>query len=529
MVWLSFVLFLVALVVGAGLVWLVARSQLGRARSDGQRILNAARKDLETLQAEHRVRLETLQKELDTEAQTELEAQERENDDYCSELEEREKVLQLREDDLTELKDEVGAKEKAALDNKDETERLHREQENVLNKMQAKLEEIGELSTADAIEQIVRDRVEKASHQGQIRLRNIEEQTKEDAATEATRLMATVVDRYAGVGHLERVQNTIPVPDKRTLLSFVGVDSPAHAAFIEETNCELVCDEEAGVATVRGDDPLAREIARRVLRQIANRSIRVPERIRVVSHQVKGEIEREVQNAGRRAIRMIGLKKVHPEILHLVGRLKFRLSYSQNQLKHAIEVAFISGMLAEELGVDVALARRGGLLHDIGKAMTHEREGSHAVLGAEVARRCGEIELVANAIGAHHNDEPAESAIAHIVTAADALSGARPGARRESVTAYVNRIQDIQAIASRSAVVRRVDVMHAGREVRVIVAGEDRGEVDDAERNYGPVLTDAELHPLAQDIARDLEAEVGFAGQIRVTVIRESRAVSIAY
>ncbi|MEE8408229.1 MAG: HDIG domain-containing metalloprotein, partial [Myxococcota bacterium] len=302
----------------------------------------------------------------------------------------------------------------------------------------------------------------------------------------------------------------------------------AHTAFSEEIGCDLACDVDAGTATVRGDDPLAREVARRVLRQIVNRSIHAPDRIRSIAKQVKGEVDREVQNAGRKAIRMLGIQRVHPDIMHLVGRLKYRLSYSQNQLKHAIEVAYISGMIANELGLDAGQARRGGLLHDIGKAMTHDHEGSHAVLGAEVARQCGEEEIIANAIGAHHYDERPLGPIAYIVAAADAISGARPGARRESVTNYVRRIQDIQEIASRSPAVRRVDVMRAGREVRVIVAGAELGAINESETSGGPLLRNDELQPLALDIVRDLEEELTFAGQIRVTVIRESRAVSIA-
>jgi len=211
-----------------------------------------------------------------------------------------------------------------------------------------------------------------------------------------------------------------------------------------------------------------------------------------------------------------------------VGRLKFRLSYSQNQLKHAIEVGYLAGMIAQELGLNVLQARRGGLLHDIGKAMTHDHEGSHAVLGAEVARRCGEEEIIANAIGSHHNDEPMETPIAHIVTAADAISGARPGARRETVTLYLDRINSIQKIASRSKAVERVDVMHAGREVRVVIAGQDRGDIEDTDQRSTIDFDDEQLHPLAEEIARELEEEVIFPGQIRVTVIRESRSVSIA-
>jgi ribonuclease Y len=514
--------------VGLGLVYWIRRSHLVRVGADEAVRLRETEREVEQLAAAAQQRIDEAAAELEREADDELEAAQRELDDHAAELEERERVLRMRENDIGELKKEVRGREAAVQEEKQEIKRLLKERETVAVGVQRKLEELSGMAPEDAIERQVNDWLEKSSHQGQIWIRDHEEHTRENSANDAARLMATVVDRYNGISHLERVHNAIPIPDNRTRAAFVAPDSPACAAFAEVVGCELLCDEAAGTAIVRGDDPLAREVARRTLRQIANRSIFSPDRVRGLARQVKGDVDREVQNAGRRAVRSLGLRKVHPEILHLVGRLKFRLSYSQNQLKHAIEVAYLSGMLADELHVDVAIARRGGLLHDIGKALTHEREGSHAVLGAEVARRCGEDEAVANAIGAHHNDEPPQGPIAHIVTAADALSGARPGARRESVTSYISRMQEIQEIASRSPVVKRVDVMHAGREVRIIVAGEERGAIDEQEKSHGPVLTDAELHPLAQDIARDLEEEIPFAGQIRVTVIRESRAVSIA-
>jgi ribonuclease Y len=514
--------------IGALLVRALNRGQVQRARDAAEQVVNDARAEVERLSTRARQEAEHVEVDLEREAAEELEAEQQRLAASQADIEEREGVLHLREQVVAELTKEVRAKEHATQDNREEVKRLGREREAVLRQHRAKLEEVGGLTADAAIEQIVKEQVEHAQHRAQMQLHQQEELAKEDATGDARRVMATVVDRLTSESHLERVQNVIEIPDSRTLAVYADATSPAYRTFLEETGCDLMCDEPTRTATVRGDDPLGREVARRVLRQIANRSISAPDRIRAIAAQVKIEVDREVQNAGRKAVRMMGLGKVHPEIMHLVGRLKFRLSYSQNQWKHAVEVATIAGMLAEELGLDRVLARRGGLLHDIGKAMTHEREGSHAVLGAEVARRCGEPEVVANVIGSHHNDEPMQSPIAYLVTAADALSGARPGARRESVTQYISRIEEIQDVASRSRAVRRVDVMHAGREVRVIVAGDQRGEIDDAERHEGVVLSDAELHPLAESIARDLEKEVQFAGQIKVTVIRESRAVSIA-
>ena len=353
------------------------------------------------------------------------------------------------------------------------------------------------------------------------------EEIQKEGQVKARKLLTTAMDRYNGIGHLERLQNNILIPNQQTFDAWQDTSGKAHQTLTEEIPFELYSDPGTQHLLVRGDNPLAREIARRAIRQIANRSVTNPQKIRSIAKQCTSEVNREVENAGQKAIRTLRIGQVHPEIQELVGRLKFRLSYSQNQLKHAIEVGYLAGIMAEELGLDVHSARRGGLLHDIGKAMTHEHEGSHAVLGAEVARRCGETELVANAIGAHHNDEPMASPIAHIVTAADAISGARPGARRETVTLYLERVQQIQEIAKRAEGIERVDVMNGGREVRITVNSQDQGDVEDNIRN-SRTLNDSDLHPLAEEVARALEEEVIFPGQIRVTVIRESRSVSTA-
>ena len=383
------------------------------------------------------------------------------------------------------------------------------------------------LLTADLHQEFIKTQVDAVSLQARRRGRLQAEELQKQQQGRARRLLTTAMQRYNGVGHLERIQNSIAIPNRQTFDSWLDPNGKAHRALTDEIPFELESDPDAGHLIVRGDNPLAREIARRALRQIANRSINNPQKIRTIARQCTEEVEREVQNAGQRAIRTLRIGQVHPEIQGLVGRLKFRLSYSQNQLKHAVEVGYLAGLMAEEAGLDVRTARRGGLLHDIGKAMTHDHEGSHAVLGAEVARRCGEAEIIANAIGAHHNDEPMESPIAHIVTAADAISGARPGARRETATLYLERVTQIQEIARRHPGIERVDVMNGGREVRVIVESQDQGDVENIVTNIKN-LPDSELHPLAQRIARALEEEVVFPGQVKVTVIRESKSVSIA-
>ena len=525
---LSLIAAAAALIAG---VYVTHRSVLGRvagSRADASKILTEARTRAATLRDEASRRAAEKAKAIELNARVELAAEEKDLQDYEAELDEREQVLSARESDIGELETEVRGNEQTAQKVQEEVLLCDAERDEILGKVQGKLETVSGLNRQDALRLLVEERTEKATLRGQILIREREDQANKDAAADSARVMGTIIDRYDGIGHLERIQNIIEILDPHTLTALADTAGQTYAAFTQAIGCELLCDVDAKTATVRGDDPLAREVARRALRQMANRAVISPDKVREIAIQVKEEVEHEVQNAGRKAARQLNLRSIHPEILHLVGRLKFRLSYSQNQLKHAIEVATIAGMLADELGVDPTQARRGGLLHDIGKAMTHDHEGSHAVLGAEVARKCGECEEIANAIGAHHNDEPMKTPTAYFVAAADALSGARPGARRESVTQYVTRIEEIQEIASRSPAVRRVDVMHAGREVRVIVGGEEKGAIDESERQEGIVLADKELQPLAAEIARALEQEVTYAGQIRVTVIRESKAIAIA-
>ena len=378
------------------------------------------------------------------------------------------------------------------------------------------------------IKECVQERRDEAKWRAKRFLTKCRDEHEQNATMNARHLMGRVMERISVSGHLERIQNIIPFPNPTTKLIFADPESDARKILHEHIDFTLEEGKLENSLLVRGDDPLGREIGRRVLRQLSNKSISSSSKVRSICKRTNEEIDRELKNAARKAFKELGLKDAHPDIMALVGRLKFRLSYSQNQLKHAVEVAYLSGMLAQEMGLDVNLARRAGLLHDIGKAMTHEREGSHAVLGAEVARRCRENEWVSNAIGSHHNDEPMETPYAHIVTAADAISGARPGARRETITLYLDRVRQIQDIASRHPEVERVDVMHAGREVRIMVPGREENSETDNKRSTMPYVPDEELHPLAEEVARDLEDEMVFPGQIRVTVIRHSCAVAVA-
>lgn len=448
--------------------------------------------------------------------------------DYDVELGQREELSGLREDDLRRGEEDAESTSVRVRALEASVVLWQERAAGLPDAILTALARKAERTRATMVTELAQRWAQNATLQAQMAARERERSAEERATHEAKRLLTLAMDRYHGVGHLERVQNAFSVA-RPGLAALCDAGDVLHQAFVQASGCELWHDGEAQSLIVRGDDPLARELGRRLMRQLERRPKNTVAQLHSDAHKIHGALARQVEQGGRDAFRILGLTPAAPEVMDLVGRLQFRLSYSQNQWKHAVEVAHLCGMVAAELGYDVQLAKRGGLLHDIGKALTHEREGSHAALGAEVARRCGEDERVCNAIGAHHADEPPTSPLAYIVAACDAISGARPGARRDTVTQYLAQIEDLRRIAKQIPAVRRVDIMQAGREVRVVVNGAARGDVEASEMVQGPVLADDALYPLAQRIARDIEESIVYAGQIRVTVIRESRAVSIAY
>ena len=394
----------------------------------------------------------------------------------------------------------------------------------ITNSLTEGLETAAKVDSKVVTQQLADESKENYLNRLESRRASLREAVENNATPAAKRILGLTLNRYDGVGHLERISNQIEVPGSGfDLLRNPASDLSKHIC--ETLDVEL-WDKGDNFIGIRGENPLGREAARRVLTRLSQNWTSNSDRVLRLCHRVNNQLNDEVLKAGRHAVHTLEMEKVHPEIVSLIGRLKFRLSYSQNQLLHAVEVSRIAGLLAQELGLDVKHAMRGGLMHDIGKAMTHDHEGSHAVLGAEVARRCGEMEVIANAIGSHHNDEPMNTPIAYVVTAADALSGARPGARRETASLYLARMQQLADIAHSSGQgVERVDIMHAGREIRLAVPGSEKlvGEKYRKSR-----YDDAAMIDLAEDLAKTIEEEVIYPGQIRVTVIRESRASAVA-
>ena len=475
------------------------------AQSERIRAEAAERADLARRQGETRAREDVLQLR---DASKELERQSADQnsllDDRVGRLEarnaRREADLAATEAALLEREEGVNALRDAAQESKCEA-RARRQA------FASGLEDLAGETADQTRGRLVEATVEETRAQCADRLRNLESTETERLVREAKRIMGIAIARCGRRTAAERLSSTLSLPRG-------GVDRlSAHVDFVErETGVRLAIQAESDQVRLEGGDGTARELCRRVVTRFANEGrVGDPERL---LKTISAELEREILDLGREAFELLGLEPAHREILQLVGRLKFRTSYTQNQWRHSIEAAVIAGLMAAELRLDVRMARRAALLHDIGKALTHEVEGSHAVIGADYARRFGEPEVLANAVGSHHGDEPTASPFAHLVAAADAMSGARPGARRELVETYVDRIADLERISTSFPGVLAVHAVQAGREVRV--------HVDEHRVN------DAKAEALSARIAEKISSELTFPGQIRVTVIREFKAVETA-
>lgn len=351
--------------------------------------------------------------------------------------------------------------------------------------------------------------VRDANHMAQ----QIIEQARNEAETKARDIVALAIQRYAGAPHADHLTTSIAIGDE-IKGRIIGREGRNIRAFEAVTGVTVLIDDAPGTVILSGFDPVRREIAREAMQRLIADGRIHPSRIEEVVAQVSKETEETITRLGENAVRDAGIQAVHPEILKLLGRLHFRQSYAQNILAHSVEVAHLVGLLAAELGLDVPTAKRVGLLHDIGKAVSHEMEGPHAAVGAEIVRRYGESEIVANGVASHHNDVPPVGPFGILVSAADAISASRPGARSESLATYLKRIEDLEKLASAFPGVDRSYALQAGRELRVFVQPE--------------LVTDEAAFALARNIASKIQNDLQYPGQIKVAVIRETRCVEVA-
>jgi ribonucrease Y len=394
---------------------------------------------------------------------------------------------------------------------------LERERETLADErlqLQRALERTSGLSVAQAKQLLLKEVEQQAKHDSARRIREIEEQTKREAERRVRNILSVCMQRLAAGHAAETTVSVVQRSADDMKGRIIGREGRNIRALENLTGVDFIIDDTPGAVVLSGFDGVRREIARLTLEKLLQDGRIHPARIEEMYYQAKSELESHIVELGEEAVLESGVQGLDPELIKLLGRLKFRTSYGQNVLAHSIEVSRLAAMMAEELGASPKTARRAALLHDIGKAVTHEVEGPHALVGGELARKYGETEAVAHAMEAHHNEVEPQTIEAVIVQAADALSGARPGARGESLEQYVKRLRDLEQIATRHKGVDKVYAMQAGREIRVIVAP---GTIDDDAATL-----------LSYEIAREIEKELEYPGQIKVTVIRESRAVEYA-
>jgi ribonucrease Y len=420
--------------------------------------------------------------------------------DRTSELTRREAELAGREAEL--------ARREAELDG--ERDLLA----NARLELQRELERVSGMSSARAKQQLLNDIEEQAKHDAARRIRQIEEQTKREAERRVRNILSVCMQRLAAGHAAETTVSVVQLSADDMKGRIIGREGRNIRALENLTGVDFIIDDTPGAVVLSGFDGVRREIARITLEKLLQDGRIHPARIEEMYYQAKSELDSHIVELGEQAVFDAGVQGVAPELIKVLGRLKFRTSYGQNVLAHSVEVALLAAMMAGELGASAKTARRAALLHDVGKAVTHEIEGPHALVGGDLARKYGESEAVAHAMEAHHNEVEPQTIEAVIVQAADALSGARPGARGESLEQYVKRLRDLEQIATRHKGVDKVYAMQAGREIRVMVAP---GAIDDDAATL-----------LSYEIAREIEKELEYPGQIKVTVIRESRATEYA-
>ena len=485
----------------------VAEKQIGSAEEEAKRIINESIKGGENKKRE--MLLEAKEEIHKSRSEYEREVKERR-----AEVSKQERRLQQKEEaldkkiDLHEKKEDELAKRIAAIDKKqEEVESLKRSQMEVLEKISGLTQEEAKAYILKGVEENVR-------HETAMKIKEIEAQMKEEADQTAREIIATAIQRCAADHAAETTVSVVPLPNDEMKGRIIGREGRNIRTLETITGVDLIIDDTPEAITVSSFDPVRREVARLALEKLIADGRIHPTRIEDMVEKARREVDHTIKVEGERATFETGVHNLHPELIKLLGRQKYRTAYGQNVLNHSIEVAHIAGLMASELGVDVTLAKRAGLLHDLGKSVDHEMEGSHVQLGVELAKKYKENPVVINAIEAHHGDVEPQTVIACLVQAADAISAARPGARRENVENYIRRLEKLEELTNSFPGVEKAYAIQAGREVRVMVKPEE--------------VTEDNMILLAHDLAKKIESELEYPGQIKVNVIRETKAVEYA-
>ncbi len=510
--WILFIAFITLLIgalLGYGLSRLLGRKKLQSAESLVERIIAEAKKDAETIKKESM--LQAKENLLKTKTESEKESRERKSelDNWEKRIRSKEENLDKRLDALSQKEGNILNRDKALLQKEALLSEKHEKLDQVIAEERSKLEKVAGITSEEAKNHLIQIMEEAAKHEAAVSLRKIEEETKRTSDNKAREIIAYAVQRYAGDFVTENTVSVVTLPSDEMKGRIIGREGRNIRAIEAATGIDLIVDDTPEAVVLSSFDPIRREVARLSLERLITDGRIHPGRIEDIVKKVRGEVDTIIRETGERASFDVGVHDIHPEIINLLGSLKYRTSYSQNVLQHSIDVAYLMGMMAAELKINVKEAKRAGLLHDIGKAVDHKIEGPHAVIGADFAKRFGESSKIVQAIAAHHEDGRNNTLLGVLVQAADTLSAARPGARREMLETYVKRLDELEKIANSFSGVDKCYAIQAGREIRILVENEK--------------ISDNDAFMLCRDIVKKIEAELTYPGQIKVTVIRETR------
>jgi len=485
----------------------VAEAEIGSAEAQAKKVIEDGQKAAETLKKEALIEA----KEESLRQRNEVEREVKERRAEVTRLERR--ITQKEESvdkksEMLEHKNELYDKKLLECDN------IKAQIEQTLEKHVKVLEEISGITAAQAKEELINRVESEIKHELAQKMDELEDKFKEESEQKARNIITLAIQRFAADQVSEATISVVPLPNEEMKGRIIGREGRNIQKLETLTGVELIIDDTPEAITLSGFDPVRREVARLSLEKLIGDGRIHPARIEEMVEKSKHEVEASIKQAGERATFEVGIHSLHPDLIKLLGRLRYRTSYGQNVLKHSIEVAFLAGMMADELGVDSTMAKRAGLLHDIGKAFPHDVEGSHVEIGVNVAKKYKENKDIIHAIEAHHNDVEPKTLLAVIIQAADAISAARPGARREDMQNYIKRLEKLEDIAKEFPGVDKAYAIQAGRELRVIVKPEE--------------VNDDNMKIIARDIAKKIQEEVKYPGQIKINIIRESRAFDFA-
>ncbi|MBQ2677189.1 MAG: ribonuclease Y [Clostridia bacterium] len=484
-----------------------SEATIGSAKEEAKRILSDAIKTAEAKKKEAILEAKDEIHQLRSES-------DRETRERRAEVQRQERRIQQKEESLDKKLENYEIKEEKLSVRAKEIEDKLREVEDLKIAQRDMLKKISGLTVEQAREQLLKDVEADLVHDKAVMIMNYEQQIKDEADQKARELIASAIQRCAADHSSETTVSVVALPNDEMKGRIIGREGRNITALETLTGVDLIIDDTPEAITLSSFDPIRREVARTALEKLIADGRIHPSRIEEMVEKARRDVDMVIKSEGERAVLETGIRGIHPELVKLLGKLHYRTSYGQNVLNHSLEVAHVAGLMAAELGIDIQLAKRAGLLHDIGKALDHEMEGSHIQLGVDVAKKYKESEAVVHAIHAHHGDVEAKTVIACLVQAADAISAARPGARRENIENYIKRLEKLEEIANSFNGVERSFAIQAGREIRIIVKPD--------------AVSDDQMVLVARDVVKRIEGEMEYPGQIKVHVIRESRAIDYA-